>query len=76
MRILTKMQWTQSQWLSLPEDERLEHMAWDIYRQQEIAQTFEKIAADLNRKREDDDRVKLHGISPEVYALLRLAELG
>lgn len=76
MRILTANGWEKSKWLSLPEDEQLERMAWDIYRQQEIAQTFEKIAADLNRKREDDDRVKLHGISPEVYALLRLAELG
>lgn len=76
MRILTANGWTKSQWLSLPEDERLERMAWDTYIQREIHVAHERIIADTNRPQSEDEGIaKLTGTSPEVYTLLRLAEL-
>lgn len=63
---------TPSQWRSLPDDDRLDLLAWDARRQALIEGLHKELATPIEEK-PDDEKIK-NGLTFEVLTLLKLAE--
>lgn len=74
MRICWALRMTPTAWRSLPDDDRLDLLAWDAHRQALVDGLHEELAAPIEK--EPDKDAPRNGMSFEILTMLKLAEWG